>query len=132
MLRIPLKLGVVPFMEVLLEPHDLKVLHFNDFEGNATFNQAFFSIAMECGMICKRNPCQFDITFTEGKDFKSSENSFVLTPLTPKGRPIKIITIPVTTWIDFLLNLSNCVGIWFGLSVWSLNPIKLFPLLNEI
>jgi len=117
-------LGVLPFTELYFDPYDTRMVDYNDLEKNETFMREFYPETSRCYAMCQRMPCQTDITFTEGQDYSFPDYDFYVSPYTPKAPDLKITTTPWESTITYILNLSNCIGIWFGLSVWSLNPAR--------
>ena len=120
-------LQILPYAELIFEPSDLRILQYKDMEENATIHREIMLIASECRAQCEGLPCDFKVSFTKGHDFALPDIHQFLVSLSPPTAPELIITtVPLMRFTDFLLYLSNCIGIWFGISVRSLNPLKLF------
>lgn len=121
------ELNVVPFSELIFEPSDLRMLHWKDQQENATFQHIMMKIGDECRAQCSLQPCYYRVSFTEGHDFVIPDvNQYMLHFFTSTAPELIITTLPKQLLQEFLLYLSNCIGIWFGISVLSLNPTNLF------
>ena len=117
----------VPNSELIYEASHFKTLQFKDMEKNITLNRLFTNIGAGCRAKCSRLPCDFRVSFTEGQDFSVPNFSqFLVRFFTPTAPELIITIVPWKSLQDFLLYLSNCIGIWFGISVLSLNPSNLF------
>lgn len=128
-----LPLQRVPYSELIFQASELKVLHYKDMEENATFNRMLMSLAADCRKKCMRLPCNFKVSFTEGQDFLVPHiHQFMVHLFAPTSPELVITTVPWELLQDFLLYLSNCLGIWFGISVLSLNPSRLREKANNV
>lgn len=119
-------LGFVPYSQLLFEPIKTKILSSQDMDKNKSIPNFVNEASLRCREQCVRQPCDLLVTFTEGEDFHfRGMKSTVLQLFLPIGPEIVITSVPWMTFTDFLLYLSNCLGIWFGLSVMSFYPSNL-------
>lgn len=118
-------IGRLPYTEVITEPIDLKILHYEDMKNNKTILTAVNAADVSCRMSCSRPPCSVDVSFTSTQSHALyTENSLLLIAFVPSSPNLHVTSVPLTGFIDLVLYLSNCFGIWFGFSIMSFHPSK--------
>ena len=106
-------------------PFDIKLLTWNDFN-NKTIVNITQSIYQECHVNCMTKlDCYMDFSVTSAKENKNPTNSFIIISMIPKGPYTSAHSIPLLNFVDYLCQIGSSLGIWFGLSIFSLDPITL-------
>ena len=102
---------------------DMKYLNFEDLE-NTTVLNLVNKTEHHCYRVCSRSPCRQTISFTDAySDYlKSEDSSLRIKSCVPASPTVHIESMPDIRPIDFFQYVCNCFGIWFGLSVMSINP----------
>ena len=120
------ELGRTPPMEILKEPSNLT--HFSSRDYRDQFMRSkTFKLNEVCESECRRQTCNsgYSITYTQGfldKDLGNTLRFHLATPSAPMTVIRALIKLDIT---EFLTYLSSCFGIWFGVSVFSLNPMNI-------
>ena len=103
---------------------DLKIVTGNDLKNDSTFkfmNKVFF----KCQSLCKTHAdCFTQFSRTLIQEFQSSQGSY-FSSMVPSFPHTLIYAVPFITLIEFVIQLGSSFGIWFGLSIISLNPMKM-------
>lgn len=118
----------------------LKYQHLtNDDLRNESISRQLIEVEEECHEICNKPDCEDIITLTRGSyDYIRPENvdnpskqglEFEIS--VPKRPVIAIIYKEKISITEFLVYVLSCFGIWFGLSVLSVNPFRLTLSLAE-
>lgn len=107
-----------------------KIVNLQDIE-NATLSDFVRNSNDKCRSKCSRVPCFQAISFTDSamSHYPESATSLRIVSMVPNKPVFSVSSIPATPPLDFLVYLCNCFGIWFGLSIITLNPL---PLLQRI
>ena len=107
-------------------PHDYKVLNFKDVRNKSISDLAFNAFEV-CRLECVGSRCEQTITFTTAEIYvKNNEKEVQLISILPSTPTVNIHYIPSTYPLNFFINICNCFGIWFGLSIISFNPITVW------
>lgn len=97
----------------------------------ADISDRMVAIEDECNRECFRPDCYETLTMTKVYyDYPEKEESVEKIPLTfevmvPTKPSIRIIHGVKMSLTEYLVSVLSCFGIWFGLSVLSVNPFKL-------
>ena len=85
---------------------------------NATFDK--------CDEMCRvKSDCQEDFTKTKVTEINDSNHNLTsISAMVPAGGTFSIISVELLTLIDYLVQVGSSFGIWFGLSIFSTNPLK--------
>lgn len=105
-----------------------------DLENNESMNKELITIESTCKLICRKPDCddQFSLTKTEKEESKNkSSSSLTFEVSVPRKPDFSIVHRERITWNEFLVYVLSCFGIWFGLSVLSVNPFNLIDEKNE-
>ena len=115
----------VPFTGILSERHDLKHLSYQDLE-NKTMADFVIRSENECANVFRKLDCRFSFTITTLVQSTRShdERKFLLKMRIPSSPGIQVIMDAKVTLSEYLIFVGSCFGIWFGLSAFSLNPVK--------
>jgi len=118
-------IGRTPPMEILKKPSDLVHFSSKDYRDDYCRNEAVKFNGL-CADECRRQSCSTDysITYTQGyldKDFNDLTFA-LLTPAAPLTVVKALVKLDLT---EFLIYLCSCFGIWFGVSIFSMNPLNL-------
>ena len=111
------------FSEFHTQPLDIKLLTWNDFK-NKTMVKMTKRIYQECHVNCKTKlDCYMDFAVSYAKENTSPTKSFMFLSMIPKAPYISAHSIPLLNFVDYLCHVGSSLGIWFGLSIFSLDPI---------
>lgn len=105
---------------------DMKYLDLEDLE-NTTVLNLVNKTENHCYRMCSRSPCRQIISFTDAySDYvKREDSSLTINSCVPASPTVHIESMPEIQPIDFFQYVCNCFGIWFGLSVMSINPFTI-------
>ena len=80
----------------------------------------------KCNEMCRtKSDCQEDFTKTRVTEIHDSNHNLTLiSAMVPAGGTLSIISVELLTLIDYLVQVGSSFGIWFGLSIFSTNPLK--------
>lgn len=84
-----------------------------------------------CNTLCSRPDCRDVLTMTKiGYDYPKKENSPEMIPLrfevlVPTKPVLQIVHNVKISWTEYVVSVLSCFGIWFGLSILSVNPFNL-------
>ena len=115
----------VPFSFIKSNPENKKHISVDDLR-NGTFSNLLTQMEMNCSSQCSQEQCLREFYSTTLFKEESGEfEYFQIMVSAPKSPIIKVITKPSWSIEEFLIYISTIFGIWFGVSVVSLNPLKL-------
>lgn len=80
-----------------------------------------------CHELCKRKTeCHTTYSKTTVQEYvdKSFAYNLAIEVMVPAGPNMSVYSLPFLNPIEFLIQIGSCVGVWFGLSIISFNPIK--------
>ena len=104
------------------EKLDLKMLTPVDFQ-NKTISVFANESFEECYSLCKlRTECVTQFTRTTIQEYQSGQLSFA--SVLPSQPHMSVYAIPVLNVIEYIVQVGSCFGMWFGLSIISMNPIQ--------
>ena len=106
--------------------HNVSIFKDEDF-----LNETVASFALDafrsCNVKCTGNSCQQSVSFTSPTIHLKTEYKYLIfASVLPASPNINILYIPSTDPLNFFIYLCNCFGIWFGLSMLSLNPVVIW------
>ena len=102
---------------------DIKLLTWNDFENKTMVNMTH-SIYQQCHVNCMTKlDCYMDFSITSVKENKNPMKSFMIISMIPKGPYTFAYSIPLLNFVDYFCHVGSSLGIWLGLSVFSLDPV---------
>jgi hypothetical protein len=110
--------------DVILEPSNLRPFLVAQ-KDNVSLIQEIETKLENCGKDCHKPLC-FD-WYSVSKSMLmpiKRLNSISIASTCPHHPTTQIVFIPKITIIDYIVYLSGCYGIWFGFSVFSLNPFS--------
>ena len=116
----------VPWSSYIEKEVELKMLTLNDLE-NRTIAPYVYSSFRDCRTMCKvRAECftSFSKTSIQVSEDRQNGNSFALQALTPGAPYLFVFAVPCVTLIEFVVQVGSCFGVWFGLSIVSINPVR--------
>ena len=114
----------VPWHSFIGEPLDLMMVSYEDLQDKSTVSQVQ-KAKLKCNLECKEKNSRCKVAFTQTRAVtlpSSSEGKIRITAMMPNAPVIKMQTIPVMELIEYILLLGSCLGLWFGGSIWALNP----------
>ena len=125
----------IPFSIIQKEIIPIYIISYQDVK-NDTISKLLFEFDEICSKVCKRIDCWQINSFTRvdieaGKGYQSNRNQFlsefskykirVNTPIEPSYRVVFVPSLQLAEYITYLL---STFGIWFGMTIYGLNPIK--------
>jgi hypothetical protein len=83
-----------------------------------------------CDNECRKQKirCSYGFSQTRAVSFASEgsdDGPLKITAMMPGAPEIQMTTIPIMTLIEYVLLVGSCLGLWFGGSVWALNPTNI-------
>ena len=83
----------------------------------------------KCHAKCKlKIECQIEFSRTSAHDYRNRNNlyesNFAIISMIPIGPHISVRTVPILTLVEYIIQIGSCIGVWFGLSIISFNPVK--------
>ena len=120
----------VPFSEITSDRINLGHVNEQDLLDNQT--RAFINESEYiCQDLCKNTDCNFDFSVTHIREIKDvyrrgsiySPNIIIQVKL-PDFPTTSVTHEPRVSLTEFIIYLFNCIGIYFGISVLSLNPFR--------
>lgn len=120
-------LRLFPSSEITDEP--LNIRHsIPDDNRNESYYRFADQVYLDCRSRCRRQKCRTTIFFTKATTFDQGKSSLNWTfPVLVFGadtNAIIVISTPKVYFLDFLIYICSSIGLWFGISVASLNPAK--------
>lgn len=115
-----------PATEVTFDPIDLKHICVNDLSNDTTY-QVIDSIYKSCEPQCYRLWCDAHFMTTNIHSYfdPHRKNLLEFRVMIPDSPSVKISYSAMMDFIDFFVYMCSSFGMWFGLSVASLNPMKI-------
>ena len=115
----------VPWSAFIDEPIDSYMMTNKDLENETMINLTtnFFSY---CHEKCKTK-IECHTEFAKTKLFEATgtpHNLSRISCMIPAAGDVQVISIPTLTLIEYIVQVGSCLGAWFGLSVFSINPLK--------
>lgn len=113
-----------PSTEMTTELVDFR--HFSsDDLNNGSLRKIAGKAVTDCRIKCHREACHRTYAVTGLSSFKLRDPSVMyIRVLTPESATIVMTFHAKWNFVDFVVYMGSCLGIWFGISAWSLNPVK--------
>ena len=109
---------------------DMKILTAEDLRNNSLsqfINKAF----LECQTLCKTpTDCYTQFSRTSIQEFHTPYISHFSSML-PSLPHVSLYAVPFVNLIEYIVQLGSCFGMWFGLSIFSFNPMKCKVILRK-
>ena len=104
---------------------DMKIFSYKDLQDESmalVARKAF----QDCHFQCKiQAECRNDFSITLVRQITNSRKILFISSMAPAGPCIKILSVPMLTFVEYLVQMGSCLAIWFGFSIISLDPVKL-------
>ena len=116
----------IPWSGFHREEIDMKMFNIVDLKNSSLAPIASASFH-ECRSSCKTKiQCFTPISKTTAYEFQyqSQVCSFSIQATTPSAPHMHISAVPVLNLIEYIIQIGSCFGVWFGLSIISINPVK--------
>ena len=115
----------LPWSGFYTQAIDIKMLTALDLRNRTILKFAEQSFE-RCHSLCKlKVECLTKFSRTTVQDFRSHYYLSLFASMLPSFPHISLYTVPHLTLIEYVVQVGSCFGIWFGLSIVSLNPIKI-------
>ena len=119
------KINRVPWSSFIDEQVDLVMLTIRDFKNKSIshFTKVSFQ---KCFKMCRRKTdCESEFTKTTAVEaFSAMHNLTRVAAMVPSEGAVDITSVQLMPFIDFMVQVGSCFGTWFGLSVFSMNPLQ--------
>lgn len=105
---------------------DTKMLTPSDLANETTLKFAMQAYH-ECNKKCKlKTECHIVFSKTHVYDYIDNSAPFTLTlmSMVPSGPNMSLYSVPIIEFVEFIIQVGSCFGVWFGLSIISFNPAK--------
>ena len=118
------------FLELKGISSDIKIISEHDLK-DKKFAKKWSEIEQQCSSKCSRPSCERSVT--ENAIFANQQSmeylavhkvAYSLTVSAPLSYPSWVISVPEMNWIEYVSGISNCISIWFGISVVAVNPFQ--------
>ena len=111
------------YSNLIYEPRKHKHLSVYDLM-NETINEQLKGMESRCARLCAQPPCAYHYSITS---ISVAANPHVqdLHVQIPYQPFMHILHLPAMQLVEFLVYVLSCLGVWFGVSVLSLNPVAL-------
>ena len=105
------------------EKLDVKIVTASDLRNDST-SKFIDKVFLECQSLCKtRTDCFTQFSRTSVQEFESFHGSY-FSSMVPSFPHISLHAVPSLNLIEYVVQVGSSFGIWFGLSIISLNPMK--------
>ena len=127
------KIDRVPYVTLISDDElDLKLINYEDAKNNS-IQSIISKIVANCSNISSRIPCNQMISFT---DTHTSFNplhpdEIELKSIAPNSPRMIVTSVKSMGFLDFIQFVCNSLGIWFGVSLMSLNPSRIIMQLRR-
>ena len=105
---------------------NIKMITFADFKNKSILSFASTSF-YECHRLCKyKTECHTAYSKTTAQEYVERVSPFhlAIVAMVPAGPKMSVYSVALLTPVEFLIQIGSCVGVWFGLSIISFNPVK--------
>ena len=112
----------IPWSGFHREKLDMKMLTATDFL-NETIKKYAGDFFEKCHSRCKlKTECLTQFSKTTTEEYQG--NFFILSSMLPAQPNMSLYSVPFLNLIEFIVQVGSCIGMWFGLSIISFNPVK--------
>lgn len=114
----------VPFAYIISEKVNYRHLSLIDILNNST---ELDKDELECRDKCAFNDCidYLSFTYVSQEENGRDENDFRFQVSIPREPFVSVLYLPKIEFSELLIYVLSCVGTWFGVSIISLDPVKL-------
>ena len=115
----------VPWSSFIDEQVDLVMLTIRDLQ-NSTISNFTEGSFQKCHQMCRsKTDCESEFTKTTAVEaFDAIHNLTRVAAMVPSEGAVDITSVQLMPFIDFMVQVGSCFGTWFGLSVFSISPLK--------
>ena len=127
------KINRVPYLTPISDDRlDLKLMNYKDAENNSIRSIVSLIVA-NCTNMTSRIPCNQVISFTDTYTSFNSEHphEIELKSIAPYSPTMIVTSVASMSFLDFIQFVCNSLGIWFGVSLMSLNPSRVIMQLRR-
>lgn len=119
------KFNLAPASELHSEPINMKHVTDEDLK-NITLGPAIVQGEVRCSNLCHSSDCNYNYSITHTVIFFEKEEAFdrFFKVDTPQRPVTTSIAQPKFTFEQYLIYATSLMGVWFGISVFTLNPFK--------
>ena len=104
---------------------DMRILTSRDITMNASLESFLQNSRKNCTDNCrKKNGCKTEFTLTIAYISTYENQTLRLAAMTPIDAPMTIEAVRILSLVEFLGQVGGSFGIWFGISLFSLDPSK--------
>ena len=124
------KINRLPWSGFHSEKHSMKMLTPTEFL-NETISEHVGQSFEECHCLCKlKTECFTQFSRTSILEYQATSFSFI--SALPSQPHMSVFAIPTLTLVEFIVQMGGCFGMWFGMSIISINPLKWKILQNKV
>ena len=113
----------LPFSSFISVPSNKRITSYIDMQ-NDSLNSRLEELTNSCNKMCSYAVCVDGVIVTT-TDAKLDDN-FTFKYIVPQQPSIKLLLYPKMKFVEFFTHLFSIVSTWTGISVLSLNPVKLW------
>ena len=118
------KIHRLPWSAFIEDASEAKILSWNDMKNKSTLRY-FRDERVNCRALCGyRAVCDYVYTRTKAVLHSNHYERLRLSAMTPFGPDVYITANPRMILIEFIVHVGSCFGLWFGISVLSMDPSK--------
>ena len=116
----------VPWHSFIEDRLDTHMLSYKDLENDSMVIQVN-KAKSKCSFICKQSRRRCTIAFIQTRAVGLAADPLLygvlrLSVMMPCAPDMIMTTLPVMSFIEYLLLTASCLSFWFGTSVWTVNP----------
>ena len=101
---------------------DVKMITRKDYENETLANRATKDFST-CHLLCRiQTECYTKFSKTSVVEYKSED--LTINSMVPSAAHTSVKTVSQLTLVEYIVQVGSCLGVWFGLSIISLNPMK--------
>jgi len=120
------KFNRIPWCAFVEKRLDMHMLSYKDLENDSVLKYVIYSKKL-CDFQCRRRVrCSggFSQTRAVGLGPNPGMNGKIrISVMMPSAPVVRMDTLPVVSFIEYILLVGSSLGFWFGSSVWSLSPL---------
>lgn len=118
----------IPWSGFHKHKQNIKMLTSSDLR-NLTISSLTTFWFKKCHSKCKmKTECQIEFSRTSAFEYQNRNDlyvsNFAIQSMVPIGPHFSLHTVATLTLVEFIIQIGSCIGVWFGLSIISFNPVK--------
>ena len=118
----------IPWSGFHKHKQNIKMLTSSDLRNSTMSSHTAFWFN-QCHLKCKlKTECQTEFSRTFVQEYQNRNHlhtsNFAIISMVPIGPHTSLRTVTILTLVEYIIQIGSCIGVWFGLSIISFNPVK--------